>query len=83
MLSRSDILQSIQDILVDLAFGLADDITEEMKLTEIGIDSLDTVEILMAFEDAHDIELDEDAVISATTVAELITYLEQAIDASL
>lgn len=82
MLSRSDILQSVQAILTDLGYGQADQITEETAITDLGIDSLDTVEILMAFEDQHDIELDEDSVVNLPTIAELVTYLETALAAN-
>ncbi len=49
-------------------------ITPDMKFSDLGIDSLDTVEMLMNLEDkiGQEIELEE----KVETVGDLVTYIE-------
>ena len=43
---------------------------------DLGADSLDTVELVMAFEEAFDIEIPDEDAEKMTTVADAIKYLE-------
>ncbi len=55
----------------DLDFGPA------ATFKDFGADSLDIVQILVAVEDAYDIELDEDELQNVTDVAGFVSYVER------
>jgi len=72
----SDIAERVKKIVVE---HLA---VEEAKVTEsasfiddLGADSLDTVELVMAFEEEFGIEIPDDAAEKITTVKEAIDYI--------
>ena len=48
---------------------------------DLGADSLDTVELIMAFEEAFDIEIPDEDAEKMTTVQDVFDYLEKAITA--
>lgn len=57
---------------------------EESKVTpeasfidDLGADSLDTVELVMAFEEAFNVEIPEDAAEKIATVKDAIEYIER------
>jgi acyl carrier protein len=57
---------------------------EETKVTEaasfiddLGADSLDTVELVMAFEEAFGVEIPDDAAEKITTVKDAIDFIEK------
>jgi acyl carrier protein len=45
---------------------------------DLGADSLDTVELIMAFEEAFDIEIPDEDAEKMTTVQDVFDYLEKA-----
>ncbi|MFC0407981.1 acyl carrier protein [Roseomonas elaeocarpi] len=57
---------------------------EESKVNEgasfiddLGADSLDTVELVMAFEEAFGVEIPDDAAEKITTVGDAVKYIEE------
>ncbi|XP_050225857.1 acyl carrier protein 4, chloroplastic [Mercurialis annua] len=52
-------------------------LTPESKFSELGADSLDTVEILMAFEEEFEISVEEDSAQNITTVQEAADLIEK------
>ena len=52
-------------------------ITEEAKfIDDLGADSLDTVELVMAFEEAFDVEIPDEKAETILTVGDAISHLE-------
>lgn len=73
----SDILNKVKEIIVDQLQVDVDQITETSHfIDDLGADSLDTVELIMAFEEAFGIEIPEEEQESITTVGKAIDYIE-------
>ncbi len=73
----SDILNKVKEIIVDQLQVDADQINENSHfIDDLGADSLDTVELIMAFEEAFGIEIPEEDQESITTVGKAIEYIE-------
>ncbi len=47
-------------------------------LEDLGADSLDIVELVMALEEAYDIEISDDQVEKIRTVQDVVSYIERA-----
>lgn len=57
------------------------DVTLESSFIEdLGADSLDIVDLIMAMESEFDIEIDEDAAEEISTVADAVNYIKEKID---
>ena len=70
-------LEKIKSIVADQLGVDEDQVTEDASfIDDLGADSLDTVELIMAFEEEFDVEiLDEDAQ-KIKTVKDVIEYIE-------
>jgi len=56
----------------------ADKVTEEASfIDDLGADSLDIVELVMAFEEEFGVEIPDDAAEKITTVKDAIDYIDQ------
>ena len=66
-----DGLDSVLQVIATVKSGLADQLTAASRIEDLRLDSLDEVEILMALEDAHDIEIDQAQVKSCATLGDL------------
>ncbi len=59
----------------------ADEITMDSTFIEdLGADSLDVVELVMAMEDEFDMEIDEDEAEGISTVGDVVDYIKARID---
>ena len=67
----------IKAIIVDQLGVSADQVTTEASFIEdLGADSLDTVELVMAFEEEFDAEIPDEEAEKLTTVGGVIEYLK-------
>ena len=73
-----DILEKVKDLIADqLDVADKDSITEGSSITDdLGADSLDVVDLVMAPEDEFGIEIPEDEVENIKTVGDIIKYIE-------
>ena len=69
-----DILEKVKDLIADqLDVADKDSITEGSSITDdLGADSLDVVDLVMALEDEFGIEIPEDEVENIKTVGDII-----------
>ena len=68
--------QRVKDIIVEQLGVNADQVTPEAKFIEdLGADSLDTVELVMALEEEFEIEIPDEDAEKITTVSQAITYI--------
>lgn len=70
-MNHSEIVERIKTIAVEQLDASADDITEESTfIKDLGADSLDVVEIIMAFEDEFEISIPDTVVEKIETVGD-------------
>ena len=67
-------LKAIAELIADRTECDVDSITTESSFQELGIDSLDTVDLLMQLEDKLGVEIELEE--SVTTVGELVDLIE-------
>ena len=72
------ILEKVKDLIADqLDVEDKDSITDGSSITDdLGADSLDVVDLVMALEDEFGIEIPEDEVENIKTVGDIIKYIE-------
>jgi acyl carrier protein len=67
----------VKEIIVENLGVDQEKVTEEASFVEdLGADSLDTVELVMAFEEEFDVEIPDEDAEKMRTVGEAITYLK-------
>ena len=75
-MSDKSIEARVKDIIVDQLGVNADQVTIEAKFVEdLGADSLDTVELVMAFEEEFDIEVPDEEAEKLQSVGDVISYI--------
>ena len=74
----SDIADRVKKIVVEHLGVEADKVTEGASfIDDLGADSLDTVELVMAFEEEFSVEIPDDAADTILTVGDAIKYIEK------
>lgn len=72
----SDIEARVKDIVVEQLGVNADEVTADASfIDDLGADSLDTVELVMALEEAFECEIPDEEAEKITTVKEAVTYI--------
>lgn len=70
--------EKVKEIIVEQLGVDASEVKEDAKFIEdLGADSLDTVELVMALEEEFDIEIPDEAAEKLTTVGSAISYLDE------
>jgi len=78
----NDIESRVKKIIEDQLGVSAEQVTNEASfIDDLGADSLDTVELVMALEEEFDIEIPDEDAEKMTTVQTAIDYLEQKVGA--
>ena len=76
----ASILERVQRIIVDKLGVDESEVTPEASFTnDLGADSLDTVELIMEFENEFDISIPDESAEKIQTVGDAIKYLEEAV----
>ncbi len=71
------LLDDVKAVIVDQLDCNIDEVTEESKFIEdLGADSLDVVELVMALEEKFDIEIPDEEAEKILTVGDAIAYVE-------
>ena len=74
----SEVADKVKKIIAEhLGIEDMEKITEDAKfIDDLGADSLDTVELVMAFEEAFDVEIPDDKAETILTVGDAISHLD-------
>lgn len=70
------ILDELKKIIARITHCSADEISLETTLKDINADSLHWVQIIIAAEDALNIEIDIDKMTEFTTIGDFVNYIE-------
>ena len=74
----SDIAERVKKIVVEHLGVDGAKVTEGASfIDDLGADSLDTVELVMAFEEEFSVEIPDDAAETITTVGDAVKYIEE------
>ena len=75
----ANVEEKVKDIIVEELGVEREKLTSDASFMEdLGADSLDTVELVMAFEEEFGIEIPDDAAESIVTVGDAVKYIDKA-----
>jgi len=78
-MADAEIEEKVKNIIVEQLGVSEDQVKPEAKFVEdLGADSLDTVELVMAFEEEFDITVPDEEAEKLTSVGDVITYIDKA-----
>jgi acyl carrier protein len=74
----SDIADRVKKIVIEHLNVEAEKVTEKASfIDDLGADSLDTVELVMAFEEEFNVEIPDDAAESIVTVGDAVKFISE------
>jgi acyl carrier protein len=76
-MAEKSIEEKVKDIIVEQLGVNPDQVTPQAKFIEdLGADSLDTVELVMAFEEEFNVEVPDEEAEKLQTVGDVVKYIE-------
>ena len=75
-MERTEIFDTVVDVASDVLGISPDEITEQTTFDDLDADSLDRLQLVTAFEDEFDIEIEEERLMSINSVADAIDAIE-------
>ncbi len=80
-MSKQDIFDKVKEIVVDQLEVEPEKVTPEASFAnDLEADSLDTVELVMALEEAFDIEIPDEAAEQIDTVGKAVDYIQEKLE---
>ncbi|MCX6096056.1 MAG: acyl carrier protein [Candidatus Bipolaricaulota bacterium] len=77
----SEIADKVRAIIADQLMVDPEEVLDESSFVEdLGADSLDTVELIMEFEDEFGVEISDEDAEKISTVGEAVAYLEKLLE---
>jgi acyl carrier protein len=74
----SDVLERVRKIVIEHLDADPEKVTEKASfIDDLGADSLDNVELVMAFEEEFDIEIPDDAAEHIQTVGDAVKFIQE------
>ncbi len=74
----SDVAERVKKIVIEHLGVEAEKVTEDASfIDDLGADSLDTVELVMAFEEEFGVEIPDDAAEKILTVRDAISFIQE------
>ncbi|MEB3181337.1 MAG: acyl carrier protein [Nostocaceae cyanobacterium] len=82
-MSQAEIFDKVKKIVAEQLSVAADTVTPQSNFqNDLGADSLDTVELVMALEEEFDIEIPDESAEKITTVQEAVDYINDKVATS-
>jgi acyl carrier protein len=79
----SDTLERVKTVTADLLKIDVETINEESRFVEdLGAESIQSIELVAAFEEEFDIEMDEDAALAVKNVSDAMKFIDDVLTAS-
>lgn len=76
-MEREEILDKVRDVIVDQLNVDAEDVNEEASFVDdLGADSLDIVELVMALEEEFGVSIPDEEAENIKTVGDAVAYIE-------
>ena len=76
-MEREEILEKVKEVIVDQLTVEEDDVNEEASFVDdLGADSLDIVELVMALEEQFGISIPDEEAENIKTVGDAVAYIE-------
>lgn len=78
-MDRTETFERVKKIIIE---HLGDDVIDKIKeeasfIDDLGADSLDTVELVMAFEEEFEIEIPDDKAESILTIGDAVNFISE------
>jgi len=74
----TEIAEKVKQVVVDVLKVDPERVTPESRFTvDLGAESLQSVELVAAFEEAFDIDMDEDEALAVQTVRDAVAHIER------
>jgi acyl carrier protein len=82
-MSQAEIFEKVKKVVVEQLSADADNIKPNSNfINDLGADSLDLVELVMAFEEEFDIEIPDEAAEKILTIQDAVDYINNKVAAS-
>lgn len=83
-MNHSQILEQVKRVIIEqLGPDKKDLVTDDSTFKELGVDSLDAVEIVLKLEEEFDIEISDEDAKQINSVSEAVTYIERVLESTL
>lgn len=77
-MDRTELFDKIAEIASDVLGIEPDEITEETTFDDLNADSLDRLQLVTAIEDEFELEIDDETLMSLSSVGDAISAIENA-----
>jgi acyl carrier protein len=75
-MEREEVLRRVKDVVSDVLGVAVEDIAEENKfIADLGAESIQSLELVAAFEEEFDIEMDEEAALQVQSVGDAVEFI--------
>ena len=78
-----DSLERVKSVIVEQLDIDKDLVTDDSTFKELGVDSLDAVEIVLKLEEEFEIEISDEDAKQINSVSEAVTYIERVLKSTL
>lgn len=77
-MNEQELFEKVKQVVVEQLGVNADEVTQDSSFTEdLGADSLDTVELVMALEETFEMEIPDEDAEKLTTVRSVLDYIKK------